>query len=487
MDQNKRILAGLAIALGVSLITIQSCLSRKQSHAAPKSRSIKLNDIKEGVSTIPLVIIGSGPAGWSAAIYGARANLKTLVIAGAQQGGQLTTTSDVENWPGEKKIMGPDLMKKLENQALSLGAELMEDLVERVDFSAYPFKIFTQEGKEIHALSVIIATGATPEKLGVPGEQEYWGAGVTTCAICDAPFYKGKDVVVVGGGDSAVEEAMQLAPHVKSVTILVRRQMRAAPRMRDHLKTYSNVKILFNRSIKEIVGNGDHVTGLVLNNSETKTTENMPIDGVFLAIGHKPNTDLFKSYLGMNDAGYLDLIGRTQSTTISGVFAAGDVEDAQYRQAGVAAGSGIKAALDAAAFLQDSGFNNDLAAALTTRSAGKKVEAARADEEVREISSTEEFDQLIAQSTIPVIADFYGTNCPPCKAMMPTLKAVANELAGKIMFVKVNVDDLEDLTTRYDVASVPTFLVFKKGALTDRVKGMMGKLPFTEFSQRMID
>lgn len=484
MDSGKKFVIVCCGLLVLSMVFIHGCVADKTGESKKYPFAIDINQALEKENVIPVVILGSGPAGLSAAIYSARANLRTVVLHGDVPGGQLAGTTDVENWPGSKRIMGPDLIDNMHDQAEYLGAEFMHDVVEKVDFSQWPFTLHTEDGKTIHALTVIIAAGATPQKLGIPGEQEYWGKGVTTCAICDAPFYKKRDVIVIGGGDSAVEEGLQLAPHAKSITIFVRKgRMRAAPRMQDHLAEQPHISVVYNTEVKKIVGDEHHVTGVDLYNNATEETYHKPIDGVFLAIGHIPNTKIFQDYLDIDDGGYLQVIGRTQHTNIPGVFAAGDVEDKQYRQAGVAAGSGIRAALDAAAFLSDIGFTGKIAAQLETK--GFKVVAEEA-EEVLQIKSLKDFEREVTKSDLPVFVDFYADYCPSCMQMLPIVDSVAAQFKDKIKFVKVDADEGVDLVKKFHILKVPALLAFKDGQLMARINNAMNKKELTELVEQLI-
>jgi len=320
-----------------------------------KSQDITSNIVsKKNISAIPLVVIGSGPAGLSAAIYGARSAVKTVVFEGDIPGGQLTRTTAVENWPGRSIITGNEIIENLRNQAVSLGAELRYESIDSVDFSQWPYTLTLNDEQVITALTVIIATGATPRVLNIPGEREYWGQGVTTCAICDAPFYKNREVIVVGGGDAAVEEALQLSAYAKKITLIVRAQtMRALASGQERIKNNPKISCIYTTQVTEIYGDDSGVTGVRLLNNTTGEIVDFPTDGVFLAIGHTPNTDLFSRYIACDEHGYITMSDRTQKTSLPGVFAAGDVEDSRYRQAGVAAGRGICAALDAVAFLAE--------------------------------------------------------------------------------------------------------------------------------------
>lgn len=321
---------------------------------------IRLAFEKEKIA--PIVVIGSGPAGLTSAYYGARAGFHTVCIAGKTPGGQITETSYIENFPGYEKIEGYVLMDKIRGQAEAFGAVIVDDTVTKVDFNRWPFLVKTESGDEINALAVIVATGAAPRRLGIPGEIEYWGKGVTACAICDCLFFKNKDVVVIGGGDAAIEEAMQLATYSKSVTILVRTdRMRAARSVQNKISDYENIKIVYNKKILEVIGDGSVVTGIKLQDSITDEISVLDMDGVFLAIGQNPNTSLFEDSLNLSKTGYIVLEGRSQATSCEGVFAAGDDSDSRYRQASTAAGDGAKAALEVVDWLRDHGLT-DLAA-----------------------------------------------------------------------------------------------------------------------------
>ncbi len=434
---------------------------------------INLEKALEKQNLVDAVIIGSGPAGLSSAIYTSRLARKTLVILGNNQGGQLMGTSYVENWPGISKILGPELMSQLQNQAASFGPSIINDAVERVDLSTWPYVISTENGLQINALTVIVATGSSPRKLGIPGEQEYWGRGVTTCAICDAPFYKGADVVVVGGGDSAVEEAIQIAPYAKSVTILVRSsKMRATPVMQSHLAGYNNIKIQHNVAIQKILGDDVHVTGIELIDTVTQQLRTMPITGVFLAIGHIPNTQLLKDSVDVSDEGYILMHDRSQATSAPGVFAAGDVEDNVYRQAGIAAGSGIKAAIDADRFLTALGL--DKAAQEKLRPHYFVAEESK-KHEIAEIETLKQYEQVLGDGSIPVVLDFYTPSCPSCLQMLPVLAETAEEFAGKIKAVKVNAENSIELVEKYRVYKVPCLIVIQNRALVARFNEAMSK------------
>jgi thioredoxin reductase (NADPH) len=284
--------------------------------------------------------------------------MPTTLIAGTLKGGLLTQTSYIENYPGVVKADGNAFMDTMIEQTKESGAKILDEHIVSVDLTKWPFVLGAASGAMYRVLALVVATGATPRKLNVPGEDTYWGNGVSSCALCDALFFKGKDVFVIGGGDSAVEEALQLAPHVKSVTMLVRSQrMRAGHSMQEKLRGYPTIKPpLYGIQVTSILGSRSGVTGIEVVHQETNKKEVLPADGVFLAIGHDPNTDLFAGQLSLSDNGHIIVQGRGQATSIPGVFAAGDVEDDHYRQAIVAAGRGAAAAIDAVAWLREQGI-----------------------------------------------------------------------------------------------------------------------------------
>lgn len=304
------------------------------------------NNIKQ------LIIIGSGPAGLTAAIYSARSNLGPLVIEGSAPGGQLMGTSMVENWPGEKAIMGPELMMKIKEQAKALNAEFLSESVTKVDFNKKPFTLWTDRDKELKAESIIIATGANSKKLSVPGEQEYWGKGVTTCAVCDGAFYKDKKVVVIGGGDTAMEDASFLKRFTKDITVIqIGEKLTASHAMQQRVLSDPDIKILYNSTVTEFHGDGNQVSEVSITNQKTNETTNMAIDGAFIAIGMTPNTQPFQGQIKLDTWGYIQVENHTK-TSVEGIFAAGDVADYRYRQAITAAGAGCMAALDVERYLE---------------------------------------------------------------------------------------------------------------------------------------
>ncbi len=307
---------------------------------------------------IHCLIIGSGPAGYTAAIYAARANLKPVLYQGIQPGGQLTITTEVENYPGYADgVQGPEMMVHFEKQAARMGADIRFGLATKVDFTSSPYKVEIDEEKWIEADAVIIATGASAKWLGLESEQRLNGYGVSACAVCDGFFFRGKEVAIVGAGDTAAEEALYLSKLCTTVHMFIRRDvMRASKVMQERVLKTPNIKMYWNTDTDEVLGD-QKVTGVRIKNNKTGETKEISINGFFVAIGHQPNSDIFKSWLDMDEAGYIKTIPGTSKTNREGVFASGDVQDKIYRQAVTAAGTGCMAALDAERYLSAKGIH----------------------------------------------------------------------------------------------------------------------------------
>ena len=303
---------------------------------------------------VKVLIIGSGPAGFTAGVYAARAGLKPVLYQGGQPGGQLTITTDVENYPGYPEgVQGPQMMVDFQKQAERFGTDIRSGMVTGVDFSGWPHKVAIDKKEELEAEAVIISTGASAKWLGLESEQRLNGMGVSACAVCDGFFFRGQDVAIVGAGDTAAEEAGYLSKIVNKVYMLVRRdEMRASKIMQQRVKNAPNIEIMYNTSTKEVLG-GESVCGVRVENNVTGEETDLAVQGFFVAIGHQPNTEIFKDWLDMDDSGYIKAIPGTSKTNIPGVFATGDAQDKIYRQAVTAAGSGCMGALDAEKFIAE--------------------------------------------------------------------------------------------------------------------------------------
>jgi thioredoxin reductase (NADPH) len=311
--------------------------------------------MSDTIEKVKCLIIGSGPAGYTAAIYAARANMNPVLYQGTQPGGQLTTTNEVENFPGYPDgVTGPEMMIQLQAQAQRFGTDVRDGWVTKVDFSGSIHKVWINDSVEIHAKTVIISTGASAKYLGLPSEQHYLqtGGGVSACAVCDGFFYRNQEVVIVGAGDSACEEAHYLSKLCKKVTMLVRTdKFRASRIMEERVRKTENIEILLNTSTVEVIGDGQVVNAVKVKNSLTGEEKEIPATGFFVAIGHKPNTDIFKDYITLDETGYIVNVAGSSRTNVAGVFVAGDAADHVYRQAITAAGTGCMAALDAERYL----------------------------------------------------------------------------------------------------------------------------------------
>lgn len=355
----------MALRLGGMFVTcrLANTTNRGRARNLPVVCSLKTSNLllsamsaelsAESASVVhDVIVIGSGPAGYTAAIYAARANLKPVLYAGMQPGGQLTLTSDVENYPGYKDgVMGPIMMEDFRQQALRFGTEMHYENIVKAELKGSIKKLWTEGGAEVHARSVIISTGASAKWLGLPGEKRLYGAGVSACAVCDGFFFRGKTVAVVGAGDTAAEEATYLAKLVGQVHMLVRSErMRASKIMQDRIENTPNITVHWNTEVTDIHGD-QFVEHLTLHNNKTNEQTKLDVNGLFVAIGHKPNTDVFKGQLDMDENGYIITQPGRSLTNLEGVFAAGDVQDHIYRQAVTAAGSGCMAALDAERWL----------------------------------------------------------------------------------------------------------------------------------------
>jgi thioredoxin reductase (NADPH) len=304
------------------------------------------------------LIIGSGPAGYTAAVYAARANLKPVLYQGIQPGGQLTITTDVENYPGYPDgVQGPEMMVHFEKQAARMGADIRYGTATRVDFSGYPLRVWIDEDKLLESDAVIISTGASAKWLGLESEQRLNGYGVSACAVCDGFFFRGKEVAIVGAGDTAAEEALYLSKLCTTVHMLIRRnEMRASKVMQERVQQTPNIRIYWNSEVDEVIGES-RVEALRIRNNKSGETKTIPVGGFFVAIGHQPNSEIFKGWVDMDESGYIKTVPGTSKTSLEGVFAAGDVQDKIYRQAVTAAGSGCMAALDAERYLSAKGHS----------------------------------------------------------------------------------------------------------------------------------
>ena len=435
-----------------------------------------------------LVIIGSGPAGYTAAIYAARANLKPFVFAGYQAGGlpggQLMTTTEVENFPGfPDGVTGPQLMDRMRSQALRWGAEVVTEDVTDVDFSQRPFVIRSEE-REVRAHSVIVATGATAKRLGLPCEHEFWSRGISACAICDGatPIFRNAELAVIGGGDSAAEEAVYLTKYGSHVHLLVRRdEMRASKAMQDRVLKNPKITVHWNTSAIDVFGDDRHLQGIKIHNSKTGTESKLQVKGLFYAIGHTPNTHLFKGQLELDETGYIKVKPGSVETNIEGVYAAGDVQDHEFRQAITAAGTGCMAAMLAERWLSVNGLVQEFhqtEASERSESVDKKPEYALAEEfdpNTTRHQGSYALRKLYHESDRLLVVMYSAPTCGPCHTLKPILSKVIDEFEGRIHYIQIDIEADPEVAESAGIVGTPTVQFFKHKALVGEMRGMKQK------------
>ena len=439
-----------------------------------------------------LVIIGSGPAGYTAAIYAGRANLKPVVFEGYQMGGipggQLMTTTEVENFPGfPEGITGPELMDRMKAQAVRWGAELYTEDVISVDLSQRPFTVRSDD-REIKTHTIVIATGATAKRLHLPSEEKYWNLGISACAICDGatPIFKNVELAVVGGGDTAAEEGVYLTKYGSRVHMLVRKsEMRASKAMQDRVLNNPKITVHWNTEPVDIYGNGK-LEGIKLRNTETGAESNLPVNGLFYAIGHTPNTGLFQGQLELDQIGYIVPKHGSVETSVEGVYAVGDVQDHEFRQAITAAGSGCMGAMLAERWLSAHGLTQEF-----HQTEESELPAAAETPKVRKTS--ENFDlketrheggyalrKLFHESDRLIVVKYASGSCGPCHSLKPILSKVVDEFDGKIHYVEIDIEEDPEIAENGGVIGTPTIQYFKNQALVTELKGVKPKSQYRE-------
>jgi thioredoxin reductase (NADPH) len=432
-----------------------------------------------------LVIIGSGPAGYTAAIYAGRANLRPLMFEGFQTGGipggQLMTTTEVENFPGfPEGVTGPELMERMKAQAERWGAVLVTEDVTHVDLGQRPF-VIKSATHGVKAHSIIIATGATAKRLGLPGETAYWNNGISACAICDGavPMFKDVPLVIIGGGDTAAEEAMFLTKYGSKVHMLVRGdRMRASKAMQDRVIAHPKIQLHWNTQATEVFGESGRMTGVKLRNTHTGEASELAAKGLFYAIGHSPNTDLFKGQIDLDETGYIKTSGPSVATNVEGVYAAGDVQDHEYRQAVTAAGTGCAAALLAERWLSEKGLGEEFKAKVeeptpTAAPTAQPVASTSANFDIQQTSHRGGYAlrKLYHESDRLIMVKYVSPTCGPCRQLTPILAKVIAEFPEKIHFVEVDVTEDPEIAESAGITGTPTIQFFKD---KDRVGEMLG-------------
>jgi len=446
-----------------------------------------------------LVIVGSGPAGYTAAIYAARANLEPLLITGFQRGGipggQLMTTTDVENFPGfPDGVLGPDLMDLMRAQAVRWGTHLLEADADEIDLTQRPFRI-KADGRTLLTHALVIATGARANRLGLPSEERFWSSGISACAICDGatPQFRNAELAVVGGGDSACEEAVYLTKYGSHVHQIVRsEQLRASAAMADRVRANPAITVHWNSEVLDVSGNG-WMEGLTLRDRSTGDQTSLAAKGLFYAIGHTPNTDLLKEQLSLDAKGYVITEPGRPETSIDGVFAAGDVADAEWRQGITAAGSGCKAALAAERWLT----HHDLAKRVQRRS----VDPAKAEMPVNVAVTTEEtyapdaawqkgsyaLRKLYHDSSQPLLVIYTSPSCGPCHVLKPQLKRVINELEGRAQAVVIDIEADQEIAEQAGVSGTPTVQLFHRKSMVEQWRGVKQRSTFKSAIEALLE
>ncbi len=433
---------------------------------------------------LPVVVLGGGIAGLTAAIYLAQANIPALVIEGQKEGGALSQSHSVRNWPGEYNAAGCEIFQKIKNHAIVCGAQIMQARVTSINVRQMPLvfeidRLDDGQKTTIKAASCVVAMGTEPIFLNIPGERGddgYWGRGISNCAICDGFFFRDKRVAVIGGGDSAVEEASYLADLAAEVTLLMREDGFHANDIKEceRLMARPNVKAFFNTDMKAIKGDGEKVTGVQLLDTKINEQRELPIDGIFLAIGSRPNTDLFTGQVELDNRGFV-VLKDYQAASVPGIFAAGDVSDPNFSQAITAAGGGCRAALQVKKYLESVGYKGVLA---KKQSTNQRVMVAPEVHDVIEIENEQMFKDVIINSTLPVFLDVFATWCLPCQRMMPIVEKLAKEFEGKVVFAKINVakkvmniERIMPMINGKAVYSIPAFIFVKNGKEIKRIEG----------------
>ena len=443
-----------------------------------------------------LVIIGSGPAGYTAAIYAGRANLKPVVFEGYQiggiPGGQLMTTTEVENFPGfPEGITGPELMDRIKAQAQRWGAELFTEDVISVDLSQRPFTV-KSEDREIKTHTIVIATGATAKRLNLPQEETFWNAGISACAICDgaSPIFKGVELAVIGGGDTAAEEAVYLTKYATHVHLLVRRdELRASKTMQQRVLTHPKITVHWHTQALDVYGNGK-LGGIKIKNNQTGEQQDLPVQGLFYAIGHTPNTQIFQGQLELDEVGYIVTKHGTPETSVEGVYAVGDVQDHEFRQAITAAGSGCMGAMLAERWLSLNGLGEEFQQTETPEvETPKSTPPQNTTSENFDIQNTRHIGgyalrKLYHDSDRLIMVKYSSPSCGPCHALKPILDKVVSEFEGKIHYIEIDIEEDPDIAQNAGVVGTPTVQFFKNKDLIENLKGVKPKSLYRELIEK---
>lgn len=489
MKINLKIIITIALALTSLLYFNLHSFKSKKIKGNKKTTEHFVSAVKDAPNVLPIAIIGSGPAGYSAAIATSRGGFHTVVFEGPKPGGQLMSTTYVENWPGIPKSLGSDIMKNFKNQAKSFGTLFSPESIEKVVLTEWPFKLYTNSKKEISALSIIVATGTTPNKLNVPGERKYFGKGLMSCAVCDSPFTKDSKVILISDNLSSsdenhselissieiiLEQVTQLAVYAREILILLPSNNigELVEFLKQKLKEYPQVTFRSNVHIKAIKGDESKVNGVEIIDNNTNKKEFLKTDWIFLATGQKPNSQLFQNQLKFDNKGFIKLACYTQETSVPGVFSAGNVSNGRYRQASAAAGDGVKAGLDTINFIRKKlQINEKIANSFKDRLYIPDLEADHENSKLKAITSKKEFEDDVANKLDKLlIFAAYSPLCNDCKQVMPIFEKVLPEYEDKIESFKINIIEAQPLVKFLELSSVPTFIFYYNGKQISKIQ-----------------
>ncbi|MCK4265088.1 FAD-dependent oxidoreductase [Candidatus Babeliales bacterium] len=473
----------------VFILCFTGCLNIKKNDIT--SPGLNINKKTFDADAYSSIIIGGGIGGLTSAIYLAQAGYNPILIEGPLPGGNLTGSYSVKNWPGEINITGKKLAEKIKTQIIENGVKVLQQEVIKVDFTTWPYEIQSKDSAnkitKLKTLSCIIAIGAKPNYLKIPGEKEYWGQGVSNCSTCDGHFFKNKNVAIIGGGESAILEASYLSNIAKEVLIFVRKNhLKTNSKLKDEVLSKNNVKIFYNTKVKKIEGNGEQIIKILVYDYKTKTEKYMKIDGIFLAIGLTPNSLFLKGQLNLDPNGYIKLTNN-QETSQRGIFAIGDVVNPKFKQAIISAGEGAVAAIQTTEFLEEVGFNSQK---YQVKKEDNRLEMKVANKNTKHkeliiLKNKKHLDEILKNTKQPIVIDFYSEYCEPCKYMAPIFEKLAKDLYEKATFIKIDVMNHSNLAHQYRIQGIPSFILLDSNGI--EVKRIIGITEYTNLEQAIYE